>query len=171
MDEIKIIRSNRKSISLQVDENCRIIVRAPIWCTRRKIDKFINEKQDWLSKALEKQQRRAEKLSDLDEAKIKELKKYALEYLPERLDYYSKIMNVSYTGFKVTSARKRFGSCSGNNSLCFSYMLMLYPKEAIDYVVVHELAHIRYKNHQKEFYDFISTVLPDYKEREKLLKM
>lgn len=171
MDEIKIIRSNRKSISLQVDENCRIIVRAPIWCTRRKIDKFINEKRDWLNKALEKQQRRADKLSDLDETNIKELKKYAREYLPERLDYFSKIMNVSYTGFKVTSARKRFGSCSGKNSLCFSYILMLYPKEAIDYVVVHELAHIRYKNHQKEFYDFISTVLPDYKEREKLLKM
>ena len=79
-------------------------------------------------------------------------------------------MNVKPTGIKITSARKRFGSCSGKNSICFSLYLMTYPKEAVDYVVVHELAHIKYHNHSKEFYNFIERFMPDYKEREKFLK-
>ena len=90
--------------------------------------------------------------------------------LPERVNYYSKIMGVEPTGIKITSAQKRFGSCSTKNSICFSYILMLYPQEAIDYVVVHELAHIRFHNHSKDFYGFIESVLPDYRNREKLLK-
>ena len=87
-----------------------------------------------------------------------------------RVDYYSRLMNVKPTGIKITSAKKRFGSCSGKNSICFSYYLMLYPKEAVDYVVVHELAHIRHHNHSKDFYSFVSEFMPDYKEREKLWK-
>ena len=71
---------------------------------------------------------------------------------------------------KITSARKRFGSCSGKNSLCFSYWLMLYPQEAVDYVIVHELAHIVHKNHSAAFYRLIGQYLPDYRERIKMLK-
>ena len=94
----------------------------------------------------------------------------ANDYLPKRVEYYSDIMNVKPTGLKITSAKKHFGSCNGKNSICFSYYLMLYPKEAIDYVVVHELAHIKHHNHSKEFYNYISIFMPDYKQREKLLR-
>lgn len=79
-------------------------------------------------------------------------------------------MNLYPTALKITSAKTRFGSCSGKDSICFSYLLMRYPDEAIDYVVVHELAHIKHKNHSKAFYTLIEKYLPDYKEREKLLK-
>ena len=73
-------------------------------------------------------------------------------------------------GVKITSAKTRFGSCSAKNSLCFSYLLLCYPMEAVDYVVVHELAHIRFKNHKKEFYALIEACMPDYKQRRMLLK-
>ena len=79
-------------------------------------------------------------------------------------------MGVTPTGLKVTSAQKRYGSCSGKNSLCFSCFLMRYPEEAIDLVVVHELCHIREKNHGPRFYALLEQHLPDYKERKKLLK-
>ena len=98
------------------------------------------------------------------------LKAKALPYLTERTEYFAKIMGVKPTGIKITSAKKRFGSCSGKNSICYSWRLMQYPAEAIDYVVVHELAHIIYKNHGKNFYKLIEKYLPDYKKREKLLK-
>ena len=107
---------------------------------------------------------------DISDDEKNKLINLAKEYLPERVDYYSRLMNVKPTGIKITSAKKRFGSCSGKNSICFSYYLMLYPKEAVDYVVVHELAHIRHHNHSKDFYNFVSQFMPDYKEREKLLK-
>ena len=74
------------------------------------------------------------------------------------------------TGIRITSARTRFGSCSGKNSLCFSWRLMEYPEEAIDYVVVHELAHLRYMNHGAEFYALIARYLPDWKTRRALLR-
>ena len=79
-------------------------------------------------------------------------------------------MGVTPTGLKITTARKRYGSCSGKNSLCFSCFLMNCPEEAIDLVVVHELCHIREKNHGPRFYALLEQYLPDYKERKKLLK-
>ena len=87
-----------------------------------------------------------------------------------RVDYWSDIMGLTPTGLKITSARTRFGSCSGKNSLCFSWRLMQYPREAIDYVVVHELAHIRHHDHSAAFYRFIASVMPDHEARRALLR-
>ena len=79
-------------------------------------------------------------------------------------------MGVCPTGMRITGARTRFGSCSGKNSICFSWRLMAYPQEAVDYVVVHELAHILHKNHGPAFYQCIESVLPDWRQRRALLK-
>ncbi len=84
--------------------------------------------------------------------------------------HWAQEMGVTPTGLKITSARTRFGSCSGKNSLCFSLYLMEYPPEAIEAVVVHELAHIRHKNHGSDFYTLVRQYLPDYDARIKLLK-
>ena len=98
------------------------------------------------------------------------LKAQAKVILKDKVDYYSQLMGVEAQSVKITSARKRFGSCNSKGSICFSYRLMLYPEEAIDYVVVHELAHLLELNHSKRFYDIVSNVLPDYKKREKMLR-
>ena len=71
---------------------------------------------------------------------------------------------------KITSARTRFGSCSSKGSVCFSLYLMRYPAAAIDAVVVHELSHLRHHDHSPAFYAEVERWLPDYREREKLLK-
>ena len=114
---------------------------------------------------------RAEKYpSQISEDEAKFLIEKAKKILPDKVAYYSKLMNLYPTALKITAAKTRFGSCSGKDSICFSYLLMRYPDEAIDYVVVHELAHIKHKNHSKAFYALIEKYLPDYKEREKLLK-
>ena len=79
-------------------------------------------------------------------------------------------MQAEPEGIKITSAKTRWGSCIAKNSLCFSWRLMLLPDDIIDYIVVHELAHIRVKNHQKQFYDEVRRYMPDYRERELRLK-
>lgn len=170
MDDITVIRSKRKTLAIQVDSDCRVIVRAPLRCSDRIINTFLESKQEWIIKAVGLQKERQKRKITPDDEQIVELKKKAEEYLPGRVRYFASIMGVEPTDIKVTSAKKRFGSCSTKNSLCFSYMLMLYPEEAIDYVVVHELAHIKHKNHQKGFYNEIQKVLPDYKRRENLLR-
>lgn len=86
------------------------------------------------------------------------------------MSYYAKIMDLKYGRITITGAKTRFGSCSAKGNLSFSYYLMLYPEYAIDYVVVHELAHLKEMNHSSKFYKIIESVLPDYKERIKVLK-
>ena len=80
-------------------------------------------------------------------------------------------MGLKPSSVKITSAEKRFGSCSSKNGLCFSWRLLAYPTAAVEYVVVHELAHIKHHNHSPAFYALIEKYMPDYKERQKLLKI
>ena len=167
--DIKIIKSKRKTLSLSVDDELCAVVKAPYFVTNKEINAFVSKNEAWLENAIARKKKQLEKY-DISEEKKNELINLAKEYLPERVEYYSRLMKVKPTGIKITSAKKRFGSCNGKNSICFSYYLMLYPKEAIDYVVVHELAHIRHHNHSKDFYNFVSEFMPDYKERERLLK-
>lgn len=170
MYEYTLIRSDRKTIALQVTESCEIIVRAPKRYSQRKIDKFVSEHSEWLEKAVRKQQTVKDGKKDLSDEEIKKLKKLAGEILPKKTEYYAKLMRAKYSGVKITSAQKRFGSCNGKNGICYSYILMLYPEEAIDYVVVHELAHTFQHDHSRSFYAVIESVMPDYNKREKLLK-
>lgn len=170
MYEYKIIRSDRKTLSLQVNEDCEIIVRAPKYCSDLKIKKFLSEHEDWLEKALTKQQTVRDTKLTLSDDDIKYLKKLAGEVLPKKVEYYAGIMGAEPLNVKITSAQKRFGSCSSKNNICFSYMLMLYPDEAVNYVVVHELAHTVHHDHSRNFYNFVENVMPDYREREKMLK-
>ena len=96
------------------------------------------------------------------------LREKAKQIIPQKVEYYSEIMGVKPIAVKINSAKKRYGSCSGKNSLNFSLYLMDKEEDFIDYVVVHELAHIKHHNHSKDFYKFIEGFMPDYKERMKL---
>ncbi|MCH5321598.1 MAG: M48 family metallopeptidase [Eubacterium sp.] len=167
--EVKVYKSNRKTISLSVDDDLNAVVRAPYGVTDKKISEFVNKNKAWLERAIERKKAQLEK-NNLSEDEINALIKTAKEIIPERVEYFSSLMNLYPTGVKITKAKKRFGSCNSKNSLCFSCFLMNYPIEAVDYVVVHELAHIRHHNHSKEFYNLIAHYMPDYKQREKLLK-
>ncbi len=167
--EIKVIKSKRKTISLSVDDNLNAVVRAPYGVSNEKINDFVESNREWLMKATERKKAQLER-TDLTEDEIINLIHLAKDVIPRRVEYYSEIMNLCPTGVKITKAKKRFGSCNGKNSLCFSCFLMKYPMEAVDYVVVHELAHIKHHNHSNDFYNLINQYMPDYKQREKLLK-
>ena len=169
--DYELIRSNRKTIELSISKELKLIVRAPNKMSAKDIDKFVLKHENWIEKhlAIAKKRYESNEYKELSKEEINKLKKSSLEVIPSRVEYYSKIMNVKPTGVKITSAMTRWGSCSSKNSLCFSYRLMLYPIQAIDYVVVHELAHIRIKNHSKYFYQEIEKYMPDYKNRMKML--
>jgi len=169
----ELIRSGRKTLSLEITADAALLVRAPLLLPRGDIDRFVESKSDWIKKHIEaKKIRAAQKEANAPtEEQIRALKAKALEILPRKTAHYAKIMGLSPVCVKITSAQKRLGSCSGKNGICYSYMLMLYPDKAIDYVVVHELAHIRHKNHGKEFYTLIARYMPDYRDRNALLKI
>ena len=77
--------------------------------------------------------------------------------------YYSRLMSVTYNRITVREQKTRWGSCSSRRNLNFNWRLLLAPDEIVDYVVVHELAHLREMNHSAKFYAIIESILPDYK--------
>ena len=97
-------------------------------------------------------------------------KKIAKTVFIEKVKLYSKRMGVSPSGIKITSAKTRWGSCSGKNSINFSWRLIMADEDIIDYVVVHELAHIKHKNHSPRFWDEVAVYMPDYKDKRTGLK-
>ena len=165
-----LIRSSRRTMALEITRDGRLLVRAPQRAPQAVIDRFVASHADWIAAHLEKQRQRAQAHPPLTEDEIAALRQKARDILPGRVAHYAGRMGVTPTGVKITGAKTRFGSCSAKNSLCFSLYLMAYPDAAIDYVVVHELAHIRHKNHSPAFYAEVAKVMPDYRERRKLLK-
>lgn len=167
--EYEVVYSGRKTLSLCV-KDCKVIVKAPYGTKKQRIENLVLSHVDWINKHIEKQRKKSEKIDSLDDDKIAELRKLAKEILPQKVAYYANIMGLKYGRITITGAKKRFGSCSSKGNLAFSYLLMLYPEEAIDYVVVHELAHLVELNHSPRFYKVVENILPDYKERIKVLK-
>ena len=165
-----LIRSSRRTMALEITRDGRLLVRAPQRAPQAVIDRFVASHADWIAAHLEKQRQRAQAHPPLTEDEIAALRQKARDILPGRVAHYAGRMGVTPTGVKITGAKTRFGSCSAKNSLCFSLYLMAYPDAAVDYVVVHELAHIRHKNHSPAFYAEVARVMPDYRERRKLLK-
>lgn len=167
--EYVLIRSERRTISLEVKPDLRVILRTPVGMPQKEIEKFLARHQQWLSEALERTKQRNIR-DDALQLREAELRTQARQYLPQRTAHWAEIMGVCPAGVRISSAKTRFGSCSGSNRICYSWRLMAYPTEAIDYVIVHELAHILQKNHSSRFYAVVQRVLPDWKSRRALLK-
>ncbi len=164
-----LVCSDRRTLSLTIRRDGTVEVRAPRLLSRQRIDRFVEERADWIAEKRAVVLARAA-ATDVTEQEIRVLKAKAAAALPDRVAYYAPILGVQPTGITITRAKTRFGSCSPKDRLSFSCFLMCYPPAAIDYVVVHELAHILHKNHGAAFYAAIARVLPDHKARRKLLR-
>ncbi len=172
MIEYTLIRSARRTLGLEITTELAVVVRAPRQCSQREIDRFVESHTQWIVSHLEIQRRRREKRQArrVTPEQEQDLRRQAAEVIPQRVAHFARLMGVTPTGVKITSAEKRFGSCSGKNSLCFSWRVMQYPPQAVDYVVVHELAHIRHHNHSEDFWAFVEEIMPDYRDRQRLLR-
>lgn len=166
----ELVRSSRRTLALEVTADCRVLVRAPMRLSRGQIDAFVSGHADWIAEHLARQERRRASRPEPTAQEREAYIRRAREELPVRTAKYAALMGLYPAGITITGAEKRFGSCSAKNRICFSWRLMRYPDEAIDYVVVHELAHIRHKNHGPDFYACVEQVLPDWRARRALLK-
>jgi predicted metal-dependent hydrolase len=97
-------------------------------------------------------------------------KEQAFEVISERVREYSLKHDFTPSQVKISSAQTRWGSCSSTGTLNFAWRLVMAPLAVIDYVVVHELAHLRVKNHSRKFWKVVATICPDYKEHRKWLR-
>jgi predicted metal-dependent hydrolase len=111
-----------------------------------------------------------EALPDAREVFTDWYKKMSREKITERVDWHAQKRNFKYNRVKINSAQKRWGSCSSNKNLNFSWRLIMAPMPVVDYVIIHELVHFEEKNHKKAFWDKVKILMPDYKEHQEWLK-
>ena len=183
---VKIIRSNRKTLAIQINPDLSVTVRAPIYASQREIERILKEKEGWIQKHIEKIREQEAKRKEmygekgeygksaereyLSNEEIHKLAEKALEYIPKRVSYFAKQIGVTYGRITIRNQKTRWGSCSSKGNLNFNCLLMLTPPEVIDYVIVHELCHRKEMNHSGAFWAEVEKVLPDYKKQVKWLK-
>lgn len=210
MVSYRLIRSKRKTLTIQVTPAAEVVVKAPLRLPQAEIDRFVTQKEEWILSVQARIRREQAAKAQFDPIKRGTLpllgKEYpispspqtafdgkqfllpalpfalckpllqklyrtlAKEILTEQVAHYSAVTGLKPTAVRITAANTRWGSCSGKNSLNFSWKLIFADLRAVDYVVVHELIHIREHNHSAKFWAGVEEVLPDYKARRELLR-
>ena len=169
MVPFRIIRSSRKTLSLQITPAGEVIVRCPNRTKDTDIVLFLESKSSWIEKQLAKCAAR-EILPPLTRRELQTLAEQAAELLPRQAAYFAPRVGVTYGRITIRAQRSRWGSCSSQGNLNFNCLLMLVPPEVRDYVVVHELCHRKEMNHSPRFWAEVERILPDYKVHRKWLK-
>ena len=189
--DIEITKSWRKSMSMRFDRQGILQVRVPKLTPQRSIDAFISKHQSWIDTYSQKiQEQKQDKkyylfgeelqpsiqLSPTRERGQSTIqleifyKSKAKSYIPDRCRELATLHGFSYNKLRITSAMTRWGSCSSKKNLNFSYRLIMTPKETIDYVIIHELCHLRQMNHGPRFWKEVEAIMPEYKDHEKHLR-
>ena len=170
--EYRLIRSNRRSIGIEVDREGNVTVRAPYSCEKKRIERFLLEKENWIRQKVKLQKANAKKRQEkreMPEAEKKYYRNLAREVLGARTGYYARKMGVTYGRISIREQKTRWGSCSSEGNLNFNCRLLFVPDRIVDYVVIHELAHRKFMNHSKAFWKEVEKYMPDYKEQRKML--
>lgn len=171
--EIRIIRSRRRTLGLEITPSGEIVARAPMRMSEKEINAFVTEKHKWIEKHLTRLQKAREAVPErkLSREELDALYKKAREYIPERAQYYARLLGADYGRITVRCQKTKWGSCSSKGNLNFNCLLMLTPPEVIDSVVAHEICHLRHMNHSGEFYALLRQIFPDYDKCSKWLKI
>lgn len=209
----KIIRSPRKTLSLEINHAAELILRTPLRASEKTIQHFIESKHDWIEKNLSRAKARVESIPQR-EFKNGELLPYlgtsysieiilnatspllfhnkfylAQEYrdkakptferwyrhqaysiIHQRMHHFNQQMQLEFSSLKLNAAKTRWGSCSSNGRLNFNWRLIMAPLEVLDYVIVHELSHLKYMNHSSRFWHWVEKFYPNYDEQITWLK-
>ncbi|PDX13869.1 M48 family metallopeptidase [Helicobacter pylori] len=183
LDDIPItIQKSKKikTLSLNITPSLEVILKMPNSCPQVRASAFLKEQESWLKKTFLSMQEKhsllhsclntyKDKILVFDEVKnandytLTELKKILKTYLERKLPLIAQKMQTSYTGFNIRNNAKVLGSCSYHNRLSFALLLVCAKKEAIDYVIVHELAHTIHKNHSQNFWRCVQIFCPNYR--------
>jgi predicted metal-dependent hydrolase len=147
-----------------------VLVTAPKRISTRFIEKFIVGKAEWIEKKLEEFKKLPKK--EIKDTKLEyiEHKEAARKLAHERIEYFNSIYKFSYKKISIRNQSTRWGSCSRKGNLNFNYKIALLPKDLADYIIVHELCHLKEHNHSPRFWKLVERTIPDYLKLRKTLK-
>lgn len=164
-----LIRSNRKTIAIEIAKGGQVLVRCPNKMPAYAIEDFIQKKANWIQTHVQKAKQGASAEPFTDE-QIQAFRQRTNMLLQTRLPILSQKVGVNYQKVTVRNQQTRWGSCSSKGNLNFNCLLALVPDWVLDYVIVHELCHRKQMNHSCKFWLEVEKVCPDYKAARKWLK-
>ena len=210
MTPTRIIRSKRKTLSLTINENAELVIRAPLRLSIKKIQDFINEKESWINrkqaiienqiKDVTSNQNKLLYLGSLFPININQsatkdlmftgeefiansiepdslslsIKKWYKNKFKEialpRVAYFANKHDLMVNQVRIKNQKTMWGSCSSKNNINLNYLLLMAPMGVIDYVIVHELVHTIHRNHSKDFWDSVESIMPEFEEHKRWLK-
>ena len=147
-------------------ENGDAVLRIPNQLSADALQKFLDSEHAWIWKKVKQMQMRMEQRQETGAVPVGELSRDELEKIKKkiesRVNAYKKAMGVTIGWITIRNQKTRWGSCSSEKNLNFNWKLILAPPEVLDYVVVHELCHLKEMNHSKAFWDEVGKVMPEY---------
>ena len=164
--EYQIIRSNRKTAALQINDRGELLVRCPRQMSDAQVADFVERHRSWIQKHL----KRCPVLPRFTSGELEALVQKACAVIPPRVQYWAKQMGLSYGKITIRNQKTRWGSCSSKGNLNFNCTLALTPTEVMDYVIVHELCHRWHMDHSARFWAAVEAWVPDYESCRSWLK-
>lgn len=159
-----LIRSHKRTLSLQVNGEGVLIARAPHLMPKFMIDRFINAKSSWIEKRIKELKKPKEpKTEHFTPAELK-------KFIEKEVAIYGKKMGLKQSGIRYTQVKSYWGTCTSSGILSFNLSLCYTPPGAVRYVVVHELTHLKWRGHGKRFWDMVNKYYPETKEMRKILR-
>jgi predicted metal-dependent hydrolase len=172
--EYTLVRSarRRRTIGIVLSDNGEVVVRAPLRTPRRTVEDIVRRKAGWIERQRRDISRRggATEAPTLTPTQLSKARAAAEPVLQAAVDRWARTMNCTPKRLLVRNQKRIWGSCARDGTLRLNWRLALLPQALIDYVVVHELTHLRVRNHQREFWSAVEAVLPDYRERRAQLR-
>ncbi|PIW08642.1 hypothetical protein COW38_00330 [Candidatus Collierbacteria bacterium CG17_big_fil_post_rev_8_21_14_2_50_45_7] len=159
-----LIRSRKLTLSLQVNAQGQLIARAPLYMPKFMVDHFVKAKSTWISK-------RQKELKQPVAPKVAHFSESSLQvFIQSEVAKYSALMGLTPSGLRYTHVHSYWGTCAPSRLLSFNMALIYTPKEAVSYVVVHELAHLRWRGHGLRFWALVKKYFPATPSMRKLLR-
>lgn len=164
--KLLIVKQHRKSISIKIRNSSLIEVHAPFGVGDKDIDAFVEKHGDWINAKLAEMKEAESALNSIDvasKAEFDEKIELAKKIIPEKCAYYADMIGVDYGRITLKAQKTLFGSCSAAGNLNFNIALMFAPEKVLDYVIIHELCHLKEMNHSMDFWHEVEKVMKDYK--------
>ena len=168
--EIIYERSCRsRSISISVKPGGLVVVRYPFLSLQSSAERFVAGKSEWIRRMVARR-KDSIALPKPTNKHFKENKETARQKITARIEYFASKYSFDWKSIRIGRQKSRWGSCSLHGTISFNYLLVFLPQELLDYVVVHELCHLKEHNHSKDFWNLVEKEMPEWKKHRRELR-
>lgn len=167
------LKRSARAKKMRITVNCdaSVVVTLPNLASEIFADKFLKEKFNWIFKKVEHfKKNSAAPTIKLTKKDYLENKNKARKLIEDRVYYFNKLYNFKFNKISIRNQKTRWGSCSKKRNLNFNYRMMYLPENLRDYIIIHELCHLKEFNHSKRFWNLVGEIIPNYGQLRKELR-